>query len=226
MIGTAILAVKAFYSSWEVWIIAALVAAVVGAFGVQEFKLVTTRLELATLKASVATEHAVQADAARKDEAAQRIEGERRAARQKENDDAATKKLADANAARVRSDAAAASLSQRFAAALAAARQARNDPPPVAGSPPAANPDDVLADVQRRIDQAAGLFADLADKRGIAGAACERDYDALGDGTPRAADPPAAADAAAGVDAMQGPALRGEPPGPQADGGPPAAAPA
>lgn len=47
------------------------------------------------------------------------------------------------------------------------------------GGPAAADARDVLADVQRRLDAAAGELAALADARGTAGAACERAYDAL-----------------------------------------------
>lgn len=40
----------------------------------------------------------------------------------------------------------------------------------------------VRADLFGRIGQAAGLYADIADDRGIRGASCERQYDSLGGG--------------------------------------------
>jgi hypothetical protein len=44
---------------------------------------------------------------------------------------------------------------------------------------PAGDPIGVLADVLGRVDARADLLADLADRRYIAGRACEREYDAL-----------------------------------------------
>ena len=43
--------------------------------------------------------------------------------------------------------------------------------------PPTDDPIGVLADVLGRADERAGVLADLADRRGIAGRACERAYD-------------------------------------------------
>lgn len=56
---------------------------------------------------------------------------------------------------------------------------AAGDPAATAGGAPADDPIGVLADVLQRADARAGLLAELADQRGIAGALCERDYDAL-----------------------------------------------
>jgi len=53
------------------------------------------------------------------------------------------------------------------------------DPTAAAGSAPAGDPIGVLADVLSRADERAGVLADLADRRGVAGAACERAYDSL-----------------------------------------------
>lgn len=70
-------------------------------------------------------------------------------------------------------------LSQRFDAVAAVCRPAAPDPGSAPSSAPAEDPGRVLADVQRRIDAAAGQFAALADERGIAGSACVSAYDAL-----------------------------------------------
>ena len=73
-------------------------------------------------------------------------------------------------------------LRQRFAA-LAAATASRGactaDPAASAGSPTTTASADLLSDVQRRIDAAAGLIAAYADAARPAGLLCERDYDAL-----------------------------------------------
>ncbi|VWC27090.1 gp23 [Burkholderia lata] len=48
-----------------------------------------------------------------------------------------------------------------------------------AGSPAAGDTLDLLADVLGRADQRAGDLAEYADRAGMAGQQCERDYDAL-----------------------------------------------
>lgn len=75
----------------------------------------------------------------------------------------------DAAAARGTAD----RLREHFAAAAAASAC------PAYPGPAASSAADLLADVQRRIDEAAGELAAVADERGIAGAACERAYDSL-----------------------------------------------
>src|SRR5574341_893557 len=52
-------------------------------------------------------------------------------------------------------------------------------PTAAASSPPAQPTADLLADVQQRIDEAAGEIARFADRAHIAGRLCERDYDSL-----------------------------------------------
>lgn len=83
-------------------------------------------------------------------------------------------------AARDRADAAAAgAAADRLRHAYTAAVQRCGGAPAAPGGSAAADARDVLADVQRRLDAAAGELAALADARGTAGAACERAYDAL-----------------------------------------------
>jgi hypothetical protein len=53
------------------------------------------------------------------------------------------------------------------------------DPGAAGGGSAASDPIGVLADVLSRADERAGVLAGVADQRGIAGAACERAYDAL-----------------------------------------------
>lgn len=85
---------------------------------------------------------------------------------------------------RARADAAGAadagvSLRRRIAALTAGCRAATGDSAPADGSPPADATADLLADVQRRLDEAADGIARHADESHIAGRACERAYDAL-----------------------------------------------
>lgn len=88
----------------------------------------------------------------------------------------ATQSAADADAAH----AAAERLRQRVAELVrAAARPA--DPTATSSSPhkPSGDPLDVLVGVLQRADDAAGILGNYADRLKIAGAACERAYDAL-----------------------------------------------
>lgn len=85
---------------------------------------------------------------------------------------------------RARADAAGAadagvSLRRRIAALTAGCRATASDSAPAGSSPPADSTDDLLADVQRRLDEAAEGIARHADDAHIAGRACERAYDAL-----------------------------------------------
>lgn len=83
---------------------------------------------------------------------------------------------ADAGRARAESD----RLRKRVAELIAASRAASN--PAAFGasaSQPGGDPLDVLVDVFRRTDGAAGELGEYADRLRIAGLACERSYDAL-----------------------------------------------
>lgn len=117
--------------------------------------------------------------AALKATAAARAEEQRRAAAQQEIVREATLAAEKAVAERLAADRAAVGLRQRVAAL--AARCGGSTGHTAAATPGAAasSPGDLLADVQGRIDAAAGQLADVADARGDAGQACERSYDAL-----------------------------------------------
>lgn len=109
--------------------------------------------------------------------AARAEEARRTAAVQKEADHARQ------SLARAQADAAAAAdAGQRLRAALSAARRscpAASGATPAVGSPPADPAEGVLADVQRRLDEAADGIAAHADAARIAGQACQRAYNAL-----------------------------------------------
>jgi hypothetical protein len=105
-------------------------------------------------------------------------EQRREAAARKEIDDA-TDAIDRARADADRAGRAAAGL--RDAARAAAGRcSTTRHPAAAASSPPAASAGDLLADVLGLVEQAGRDMAAEADRRGIAGAACERLYDSLG----------------------------------------------
>lgn len=85
---------------------------------------------------------------------------------------------------RARADAAGAadagvSLRRRIAALTAGCRATASNSAPAGSSPPADSTADLLADLQRRLDEAADGIARHADDAHIAGRACERAYNAL-----------------------------------------------
>lgn len=116
--------------------------------------------------------------AALKATAEAREEEQRRVAAHQEIAHVAELSRTRADADRRAADAAGQRLQQRVAATAARCDAASN--PAVASPGPAASaPGDLLAEVQRRIDDAAGELADAADRARIAGLSCERAYDAL-----------------------------------------------
>jgi NADH dehydrogenase/NADH:ubiquinone oxidoreductase subunit G len=124
-------------------------------------------------------ERARQTEAALKATEAARLEEQRRAAAQQEIADVADRKIAAAVDALARADAAADRLRHRAAALAASCRGAAADPAAASAGQAASSPGNMLADVQRQLVEAAGLYASVADARGIAGAACERAYQSL-----------------------------------------------
>ncbi len=81
----------------------------------------------------------------------------------------------DAAAARGAAD----RLRERVESLVAAAREAASNPAASGGGPPAGDAVGMLAELQRRADERAGILARIADERGIAGEACERAYSSL-----------------------------------------------
>jgi hypothetical protein len=98
---------------------------------------------------------------------------------QKRVTDEAERQLTQARADAAIADAAAGRLSRRVAALVAAAREAASHPPAAGASPPAEDAIGLLAELQRRADEAAGIFARIADERGTAGQLCAAAYEAL-----------------------------------------------
>lgn len=96
--------------------------------------------------------------------------------------DAAHAQLVQAHADAAASRAAADRLQNRVAALVAAQRAAAPAGAAAAGvGPPAHAPVDLLADMLRRLDAAAGELGEYADRARIAGLACERAHDAVSD---------------------------------------------
>ena len=132
----------------------------------------TTRAEFAQAQARAQAE-------ARALEAAYRAEELRRRKAQEEIVNEHETKLAQAQAAARAADSAAARLRERLAQVAAAARTSSPDRPAAATGAPAPAPADLYADVQRRLDEAVRTIARFADDAALAGATCERSYDAL-----------------------------------------------
>jgi hypothetical protein len=171
------IAAKAFPFRW--YVIGGAFALVCGAWLVQTLRVNVLRADLSSAIALRAQEREAAADAARELSEEYRLEDQRRASAIRSVISEAIKTseavALDANSARAAHD----RLLQRFRAALAASRQTPGDPAPSTGSPPAAAADDLSAQLLGRVSEAAGLLANEADKRGIAGHACVKSYEAL-----------------------------------------------
>lgn len=169
----------AWLAPYKLAALAALAGLVVLLVGGQYVTIVRLRADLAQERAARATDRADADRAYAAEQTRFRLESDRRAAALQEIvDDAQTKasqSRADADAA----GAAAGRLRQRVAALAAAASGTPTDSTTAQGGPSAADAADLLADMQRRLGEAAGLLAHIADERGDAGAACERAYGAL-----------------------------------------------
>ena len=156
-----------------------LLAVALGAAGLQTYRLVLEQSAHARTQRDHAQQLGAMERAAGEAVAAARTEEARRFA-------ALWETLNETQAAldRARADAAGAadagvSLRQRIAALTAGCRAGASDSAPAGSSPPADASADLLADVQRRLDEAADGIAQHADAARIAGWGCERAYDAL-----------------------------------------------
>lgn len=155
------------------WVLAMLAA------GLQTWRLERERADHAATREAHAQQLATLAETARQAEAVARTEEQRRIAEMQkaadEADQARRAAAADAAAAR--------DAGQRLRAQLAAVTSScraasRNSNPAESGTPADATAR-VLADVQRRLGEAADRIVEHADAARAAGAACERSYDAL-----------------------------------------------
>lgn len=169
----------AAFKPWMAW--AGAVAAMAAALAWQSAKLADERAAHAVTVATIAQERQANAKAvadaaenARQDER-QRYEAQKEIAdeanRQKDN------ALEQLDGARAAGDSLRAQLAR--ARALLAACGAGKDSNAADGGAATDKTADLLADVQRRLDQAADGIGGFADRAFIAGTACERSYDAL-----------------------------------------------
>lgn len=156
------------------------------AFGVQTYRLAAERYEHAVTRAEYAQTVAEHQEylaglerAAREAEALARAEEQRRFAALQGAVDEAEQRLEAARADAADATAAGDRLRQRINQ-LAAACRAGTGNSGAAGAGQAADATaDMLANVQRRLDEATNAIAGYADRARTAGAACERSYDAL-----------------------------------------------
>lgn len=157
---------------------AALLVALVAA-GIQTYRLIGEQRDHAENRRTHADQLAAMERAARQAEADARAEERRRAGALQE-----IVHETEQNLERARADAAAAAdagerLRQRVAELTAGCRRAAGGSA-APGSGQAASPTaDLLADVQRRLDEATDRVARFADEASAAGLACERAYGAL-----------------------------------------------
>jgi chromosome segregation ATPase len=149
------------------------------AAGVQTWRLESERADHADTRAAHAKQIAALAETARQAEADARTEEQRRTAEVQKaaNEADQSRRAAEADAAAARD--AGERLRARLAAITASCRAARVDPGAADAGASADATARVLADVQRRLDEAADGIARFADQSHGAGSACEKSYDAL-----------------------------------------------
>jgi hypothetical protein len=133
----------------------------------------------ASVQALWAAANVKAAQAAASAAAEHRATEQRREAAARKGIDDATLAVDRARADADRAGRAAAGLRDAARAAAARCGGAARHPTPAASGAPAASAGDLLADVLGLVEQAGRDMAAEADRRGIAGAACERLYDSL-----------------------------------------------
>ena len=161
------------------WLLGGLLVAALLAVGLQTYRLASEQAAHADTRAQHAGHIADLERDAREAVLAARTEERRRTEEVQKAADEAHQALE-----RARADAAAAAdagqrLRDRIAAITATCGRAVSDPGSASGSAPAVATADLLADVFSEMERAGRAMAEEADRRGIAGAACERSYDAL-----------------------------------------------
>ena len=160
-------------------LLAAIVGCLLAAIAVQTLRLGAEQKAHADTRAGHAEQLRMLANAGRNAEAAARAEEQRRSAELQKVANEATHALDRARADAAAAAAAGQRLRDRLATVASACRAGPGDPVPAAPGPAASSPADLLAYVQRRLDEAADGIARHADAAGAAGRACERAYDSL-----------------------------------------------
>ena len=166
-----------WFRPWMIW--AAIVLALSAFAGVQTVRLAGERAEHAATRAGHAELVAAMERGAREAIAAARAEEQRRADALQGVIDEAEK-----NVARSRADAVAASdagdrLRQRIAELTSTCRSGSSNTGPAGAGQTTQPTADLLADVQRRLDDATDTIARFADQAHAAGTACQRSHGTL-----------------------------------------------
>jgi len=159
-------------------ITAGLMAAVAVA-GVQSWRLASEQSAHADTRAKHAKNIATLTEAARQAEADARTEEQRRTAEVQKAADEARQAMERARADAVAAADAGDRLRKRIAAITAASCASPIGADAASGGAPADATVGMLADVQRRIDEATNRIAEFADRAHTAGRACESGYNAL-----------------------------------------------
>jgi hypothetical protein len=161
---------------FQYYIAAAVAAGLLLALGAQTLRVNVLRADLSSAIALRAQEREIAAENALHQSEEYRLEDQRRAKALQGivNDTIQKAEAVAADAADSR--AAADRLRQRVAAIVAANRQAAPSPAASEGSPPAPDAVGMLAELYRRLDEIAQLYAGVADATHNAGHACERAY--------------------------------------------------
>jgi hypothetical protein len=159
-------------------ITAGLLAAVAVA-GVQSWRLSSEQAAHADTRAKHSEQIAAMAEAARQAEADARTEEQRRTAEVQKAANEARKAMERARADAVAAADAGDRLRKRIAAITAASCTGASGADAASGGAPADATAGMLADVQRRIDDATNRIAEFADSAHAAGRACESGYNAL-----------------------------------------------
>lgn len=167
---------------YQLWIYGAVAAVLVSVIGGMYIDLQHQETLVAKGDAKYATAVATAASAALVDTAHQRQIETLQSDLQKAYANDHLQEIASAQADAASAVAARDSLYARYVATLAAIRRAgsRSAAAPVGPGQPASSPDDLLADMQRRLGEAEDQLATTADARLGTGLECERDYGALG----------------------------------------------
>ena len=159
--------------------LAVALAAALWIAGLQTYRLAREQAAHADTRAQHAEHIADMERVAREAVEAARAEEQRRTAEVQKAADEAHKSLARARADAVAATDAGQRLRERIAAITASCGRAASDPATAGSSSPASATADLLADVQRRLDEATDGIARFADQAHAAGAACQRSYDSL-----------------------------------------------
>lgn len=147
--------------------------------GVQSWRLASEQAAHSDTRARHANQIAELADAARQAESAARTEEQRRTAEVQKAADDARQAMERARADAVAAADAGDRLRKRIATLTAASCAGPSGAAIASGGAPADATARMLADVQRRLDEAANRIARFADSAHAAGRACESGYNAL-----------------------------------------------